>query len=171
MSLNTPPIYFQKEGTRKTTLARDRIQRKHDDEKIEVNSTEFQQNKNLPKSTNGITLVTKEIDELSTRKCQRGEEPQIPKKIRNLLINTTIHLVKETIEELVYEKVRNMLQMGNKLVMNDLIVKRLENLFQASYSEIESKIISETNIGDNQTTEENRFIFFIRCALPDFVFM
>lgn len=38
--------------------------------------------------------------------------------------NTTIHLVKETIEEPVYEKVKNMLQMENKLVMNDSIIKK-----------------------------------------------
>ncbi|CAG8815860.1 3973_t:CDS:1 [Gigaspora margarita] len=82
-----------------------------------------------------------------------------------------IHLVKENIEELVYEKVRNMLQMENKLVMNDLIVKRLENLFQSSYSKIKSKIILEMNIGDNQIIEENRFIFFIQCTLLNFVFM
>ncbi|CAG8579517.1 13471_t:CDS:2 [Funneliformis mosseae] len=84
--------------------------------------------------------------------------------------NTTIHLVKETIEEPMYERVRNMLQSRNKLAMSDSIIKKLENIFQANYSEIESKIISETNIGDNQTSEENRFMFFIRCALLDFVF-
>ncbi|CAG8552869.1 12375_t:CDS:2 [Funneliformis caledonium] len=70
--------------------------------------------------------------------------------------NSTIHLVKGTIEEQAYEKVKNILQMGNKLVINDLIVKKLENIFQASYSEIESKIISETKIEDNQMTEEDR---------------
>ncbi|CAB5210941.1 unnamed protein product [Rhizophagus irregularis] len=84
--------------------------------------------------------------------------------------NTTIHLVKETIEEPMYERIRNMLQLRNKLAMSDSIIKKLENIFQANYSEIESKIISETNIGDNQTSEENRFMFFIRCALLDFVF-
>ncbi|CAG8452237.1 9399_t:CDS:2 [Acaulospora colombiana] len=86
--------------------------------------------------------------------------------------NTTTHLVKETIGEQAYEEVKNMLQMGKKLVMNDSIVKKLENIFQSKYSEIfeiESKIISETNIEDNQTTEEDRFIFFIRYALLDFV--
>ncbi|CAG8650015.1 5785_t:CDS:2, partial [Paraglomus occultum] len=61
--------------------------------------------------------------------------------------NTTIHLVKETIGEQAYEEDKNMLQMGNKL------------------------IISETKIEDNQTTEEYRFIFFIRHALLDFVSM
>ncbi|CAG8604161.1 16785_t:CDS:2 [Cetraspora pellucida] len=85
--------------------------------------------------------------------------------------NTMIHLVKETVEKLVYEKVRNMLQMGNKLVMNDLIIKKLKNIFQASYSEIKSKIILEMNIEDNQTMKESRFIFFIQYALLDFVFM
>ncbi|PKY20731.1 hypothetical protein RhiirB3_524509 [Rhizophagus irregularis] len=84
--------------------------------------------------------------------------------------NTTIHLVKEMIEEPIYERVCNMLQSRNKLAMSDSIIKKLEDIFQANYSEIESKIISETNIGDNQTSEENRFMFFIRCALLDFVF-
>jgi hypothetical protein len=59
--------------------------------------------------------------------------------------------------------------MGNKLVINDSIVKKLESIFQTSYTEIESKIISETNIEDNQTSEENRFIFFIRYALLYFI--
>ncbi|CAG8745800.1 33561_t:CDS:2 [Racocetra persica] len=85
--------------------------------------------------------------------------------------NTTIHLVKETLEEQAYEKVKNMLQMGNKLVIKDSIVENLEKIFQTEYSEIESKIISETKIGDNQATEEDRFIFFIRYALLDFVSM
>ncbi|CAG8477975.1 14318_t:CDS:10 [Funneliformis mosseae] len=37
------------------------------------------------------------------------------------------------------------------------------------YSKIESKIILETKINDNQMTDEDRFIFFIRYALLDFV--
>ena len=72
-----------------------------------------------------------------------------------------------------YEKVISMLRMGNKLVIDDSIVKKLNNIFnnvfQSSYSEIESIIISETKIDDNQTTDEDRFIFFIRYALLDFV--
>ncbi|CAG8590647.1 12728_t:CDS:2 [Ambispora gerdemannii] len=63
------------------------------------------------------------------------------------VFNTTIHLVKKTIGEQDYEKVKTILQMGNKLVMKDSITK----------------------IDDNQTTDEDRFIFFIRYALPDFV--
>src|SRR6266540_4097224 len=59
-----------------------------------------------------------------------------------------------------------MLQMGNKLIMEDSIVERLKKIFQSEYSEVESKIISETKIGD-QATEEVRFIFFIRCSLLD----
>ncbi|CAG8660516.1 19539_t:CDS:2, partial [Dentiscutata erythropus] len=86
-------------------------------------------------------------------------------------LNTTIHLVKETLEEQAYEKVKNMLQMGNKLAIKDSIVEKLEKIFQTKYSEIESKIILETKIEDNQTTEEDRFIFFIRYALLDFVSM
>ncbi|RIB18564.1 hypothetical protein C2G38_2142062 [Gigaspora rosea] len=85
--------------------------------------------------------------------------------------NSTIHLVKETLEEQAYEKVKNMLQMGNKLVIKASIVEKLENIFQTEYSEIESKIILETKTEDNKTTEEDRFIFFIRYALLDFVSM
>ncbi|CAG8571490.1 21767_t:CDS:2, partial [Gigaspora rosea] len=214
------------------------IQRKYDDEKIEVNSAKIQRKKTIQHqrtAVSAIALVTKEIDELLLRKCQHEEEPQIPENmegeplngrllrktkkicyaessssdledveeskmppptvhsamntsiattnivhsatntlimIPNKLIitkatydeysayiicafNTTIHLVKETVEKPVYEKVRNMLQMDNKLVMNDLIVKILENIFREN----------------NPTTEVNRFTFFIRCALLDFVFM
>ncbi|CAI2169396.1 19175_t:CDS:2 [Funneliformis geosporum] len=46
---------------------------------------------------------------------------------------------KATIEEQVYEKIISMLQPGNKSVINDSIVKKLENIFQASYFEIESR--------------------------------
>ncbi|CAG8761106.1 21871_t:CDS:2, partial [Cetraspora pellucida] len=68
--------------------------------------------------------------------------------------NSTIHLVKATIGEQMYEKVISMLQIGNKLVMNDSILKKINNIFnnifQLNYSEIESKIISETKIDDKQ---------------------
>ncbi|PKK62681.1 hypothetical protein RhiirC2_855502 [Rhizophagus irregularis] len=57
--------------------------------------------------------------------------------------NSTIHLVKATIGEQMYEK--------------------------SSYSEIESRIISETKIDDNQTSDGDRFLFFVRYALLDFV--
>ncbi|CAB4434655.1 unnamed protein product [Rhizophagus irregularis] len=43
--------------------------------------------------------------------------------------NTTIHLVKETIEEPMYKRVRNMLQSRNKLAMSDSIIKKLENKY------------------------------------------
>ncbi|CAB4382634.1 unnamed protein product [Rhizophagus irregularis] len=58
--------------------------------------------------------------------------------------NSTIHLVKATIGEQI-------------------------NIFQSSYSEIESRIISETKIDDNQTSDGDRFLFFVRYALLDFV--
>jgi len=44
--------------------------------------------------------------------------------------------------------------------MKDSIVEKLKKIFQSEYSEVKSKIISEKKIGD-QSTEENRFIFFI----------
>ncbi|CAG8579992.1 13413_t:CDS:2, partial [Acaulospora morrowiae] len=83
--------------------------------------------------------------------------------------NTTIHLVKKTVGEQDYEKVKTILQMGNKLVMKDSIVEKLCKIFQSEYSEVESRIISETKIDDNRTTDEDRFTFFIRYALLDFV--
>ncbi|RGB32388.1 hypothetical protein C1646_743887 [Rhizophagus diaphanus] len=80
---------------------------------------------------------------------------------------------KATIGEQMYEKVISMLQMGNKLAIDDSIVNKLNNIFsnifQSSYSEIEAKIISETMTDDNQTSDEDRFIFFVRYALLEFV--
>ncbi|GBC05057.1 hypothetical protein RclHR1_00600020 [Rhizophagus clarus] len=61
--------------------------------------------------------------------------------------NSTIHPVKTTI--------------GEQIIFN--------NVSQSSYSKIESIIISEIKIDDNQTTDEDRFIIFIRYALLDFV--
>src|SRR5207249_10680678 len=53
--------------------------------------------------------------------------------------NSTIHIVKSTIGEQMYEKVISMLQMGNKLAIDDSIVNKLNNIFsnifQSSYSE------------------------------------
>ncbi|PKY41880.1 hypothetical protein RhiirA4_502684 [Rhizophagus irregularis] len=60
----------------------------------------------------------------------------------------------------------------NKLVLKDSINKKLEVIFQSDYSEIFSKIVEETvTEKDNETTEEARFLFFIRHTLLDFVAM
>ncbi|CAG8508768.1 4278_t:CDS:2 [Funneliformis caledonium] len=49
------------------------------------------------------------------------------------------------------------------------LVKKLDAIFEADYTEIESKIISEIIInGDNQT-EKARLNFFIKDALLDFI--
>jgi hypothetical protein len=50
--------------------------------------------------------------------------------------------------------------------------KKLGVIFQSDYSEIFSKIVEETvTEKDNETTEEARFLFFIRHTLLDFVAM
>ncbi|GES78841.1 hypothetical protein GLOIN_2v1804648 [Rhizophagus clarus] len=66
--------------------------------------------------------------------------------------NSTIHPVKTTIGEQIQK-------------LNSIF----NNVSQSSYSKIESIIISEIKIDDNQTTDEDRFIIFIRYALLDFV--
>jgi len=85
---------------------------------------------------------------------------------------TTIHLIKQTTEEKLYEEIERILQMRNKLVLKGSINKKLEVIFQSDYSEIFSKIVEETvTEQDNETTEEARFLFFIRHTLLDFVAM
>ncbi|CAB4410049.1 unnamed protein product [Rhizophagus irregularis] len=58
------------------------------------------------------------------------------------------------------------------IFLKDSINKKLEVIFQSDYSEIFSKIVEETvTEKDNETTEEARFLFFIRHTLLDFVAM
>ncbi|CAG8593522.1 10791_t:CDS:2 [Funneliformis caledonium] len=58
------------------------------------------------------------------------------------------------------------------IFLKELILKKLEAIFQSDYSEIFSKIIEETATEkDNKTTKESRFLFFIRHTLLDFVAM
>ncbi|CAG8715574.1 5645_t:CDS:2, partial [Funneliformis mosseae] len=69
-------------------------------------------------------------------------------------------------------EIERTLKTRNKLVLKGLILKKLEAIFQSDYSEIFSKIIEETATEkDNETTEESRFLFFIRHTLLDFVAM
>ncbi|RIB16466.1 hypothetical protein C2G38_2316507 [Gigaspora rosea] len=66
------------------------IQRKYDDEKIEVNSAKIQRKKTIQHqrtAVSAIALVTKEIDELLLRKCQHEEEPQIPENMEGEPLN------------------------------------------------------------------------------------
>ena len=86
--------------------------------------------------------------------------------------NATIHLVQQTTEKKLYEEIERILQLRNKLVLKDSINKKLGVIFQSDYSEIFSKIVEETvTEKDNETTEEARFLFFIRHTLLDFVAM
>ncbi|CAG8620608.1 4427_t:CDS:10, partial [Ambispora gerdemannii] len=85
--------------------------------------------------------------------------------------NTTIHLVKETTESTLYEKIEKLLKMRNKLILKRPITEKLYTIFLADYSEIISKIMTETEAEDSETSEESRFLFFIRHTLLDFVAM
>jgi len=53
--------------------------------------------------------------------------------------NTMIHLVKKTIREQDYEKVKTILQMGNKLVMKDSIVEKLKKYFNQNILKLNRK--------------------------------
>nr|CAG8665332.1 4788_t:CDS:2 [Entrophospora candida] len=82
--------------------------------------------------------------------------------------NSTINYVKETVEERTYIEIKKLLQMKDQLILQETLVKKLEEIFETDYTEIESKILNKTIImGDNQT-EEARFNFFARYALLDF---
>ena len=85
--------------------------------------------------------------------------------------NTTIYLVKETTESTLYEKIEKLLKMRNRLILKRPITEKLYAIFQADYSEIISKIMTETEAEDSETSEESRFLFFIRHTLLDFVAM
>ncbi|GBB84815.1 hypothetical protein RclHR1_01140004 [Rhizophagus clarus] len=82
---------------------------------------------------------------------------------------STLHLVKETIEKQLFEEIERIYKMRNKSVLKSPIVKKLEVILQSDYSVIASKIMAETEIEDNEITEDARFLFFIRHTLLDFV--
>src|SRR6185369_46577 len=83
--------------------------------------------------------------------------------------NATINYVKESVEEGVYMEIKNLLQAKDRLILQEIIVKKLDALFETEYTKIESKIISETDINGYNQTEEVRFNFFVRDTLLDFV--
>jgi hypothetical protein len=56
-----------------------------------------------------------------------------------LTFNATIHLVQQTTEKKLYEEIERILQLQNKLVLKDLINKKLGVIFQSDYSEIFQK--------------------------------
>ncbi|CAJ0766117.1 10008_t:CDS:2, partial [Entrophospora sp. SA101] len=86
--------------------------------------------------------------------------------------NATVHLVKETTEKTLYEEIEKFLRMRNKLILKSSITKKLGVIFQTDYSEIITKTMIETeNEKDSETSEESRFLFFIRHTLLDFVAM
>ncbi|CAJ0747270.1 20515_t:CDS:2 [Entrophospora sp. SA101] len=86
--------------------------------------------------------------------------------------NAMICFVKETTDKTLYEKIKNLLRMRNKMVLNSSITKKLSVIFQTDYSDMIMRIIMETTGEKNyKTSEESRFLFFIRHTLVDFVAM
>ncbi|CAG8719461.1 18612_t:CDS:2, partial [Racocetra persica] len=84
----------------------------------------------------------------------------------------TLHLVRETVDESLFEKIEKLLRMRNKLILDKSITSKLEAIFQTDYAEISSKIITETEVEKNmKASEESRFLFFIRHTLLDFTAM
>ncbi|CAI2192327.1 6581_t:CDS:2, partial [Funneliformis geosporum] len=83
--------------------------------------------------------------------------------------NSTINYIKETIKKETYVEIKKMLQMNDRLILQESVVKKLETIFETDYSEIESKIIEETVVEANDQSESSRFTFFIRYTLLDFV--
>nr|CAG8542006.1 5713_t:CDS:2 [Entrophospora candida] len=81
--------------------------------------------------------------------------------------NATMKYIKKSLDENTYQEIRE-IQSKNKFILEKTITKKLETIFESGYTEIETKILSETNISDN--TEESRFLFFIRQSLLDFVY-
>ncbi|CAG8765531.1 3856_t:CDS:2, partial [Racocetra fulgida] len=75
----------------------------------------------------------------------------------------------ETIEEKIYIKIKEQLQMKDHLILKETFVEKLNKIFETDYKKIEAKIFNETiTIGDSQT-EEERFAFFVRHALLNFI--
>ncbi|CAG8748202.1 521_t:CDS:2, partial [Dentiscutata heterogama] len=86
--------------------------------------------------------------------------------------NSTLHMVKESVEENLFEKIERLLNIRNKLILLKQIMQKLETIFEADFAEITLKIITETESEKNmEKTEESQFLFFIRHALLDFVAM
>ncbi|CAG8776459.1 3285_t:CDS:2, partial [Racocetra fulgida] len=72
---------------------------------------------------------------------------------------STLHLVKETTDKQLYEEIEKIIKMRNKSVLSSSIVKKLEVILQSDYSTIVSKIIAETEVEDNEITEDARNSF------------
>ncbi|CAG8803952.1 18901_t:CDS:2, partial [Dentiscutata erythropus] len=75
--------------------------------------------------------------------------------------NATINYVKETVDERIYMEIKNLLQLKDRLILQQTFVDKLNKIFETPYEEVESKIFQETIMGDSQT-EEGRFNFFVR---------
>ncbi|CAG8563740.1 8844_t:CDS:2, partial [Ambispora leptoticha] len=86
--------------------------------------------------------------------------------------SSTLHLVRGTVDESLFEKIEKLLRMRNKLILDKSITLKLEAIFQTDYAEISSKIMTETEVEKNmKASEESRFLFFIRHTLLDFIAM
>ncbi|CAG8458244.1 7262_t:CDS:10 [Acaulospora morrowiae] len=80
--------------------------------------------------------------------------------------------IRETVDESLFEKIEKLLRMRNKLILDKSIISKLEAIFQTDYSEISSKIITETEVEKNmKASEESWFLFFIWHTLLDFIAM
>ncbi|CAG8549115.1 763_t:CDS:1, partial [Cetraspora pellucida] len=85
---------------------------------------------------------------------------------------STLHLVRETVDESLFEKIEKLLRIRNKLILNKSITSKLEAIFQTDYVEISLKIITETEVEKNiKASEESQFLFFIQHTLLDFITM
>nr|CAG8477317.1 10514_t:CDS:2 [Entrophospora candida] len=86
--------------------------------------------------------------------------------------NSTLHLVKKSVDESLFEKIERLIKMRNKLILSKPMMQKLKTIFEANFTEITLKIITETEREKNtEKTEESQFLFFIRHALLDFVAM
>ncbi|CAG8698669.1 29976_t:CDS:10 [Racocetra persica] len=83
---------------------------------------------------------------------------------------STLHLVKETTDKQLYEEIEKIIKMRNKSVLSSSIVKKLEVILQSDYSTIVSKIIAETEVEDNEITEDARSMsertYIVECISP-----
>ncbi|CAG8755008.1 13516_t:CDS:2, partial [Funneliformis caledonium] len=86
--------------------------------------------------------------------------------------NSTLHLVKKSVKESLFEKIKKVLKTRNKLILDRSIIQKFEAIFQTDYAEISSKIITETKVEKNiKESEESQFLFFIWHTLLDFIAM
>ncbi|CAJ0651801.1 9512_t:CDS:2 [Entrophospora sp. SA101] len=67
-----------------------------------------------------------------------------------------------------YQEIKQLIGKTENLILDNSIVKKLESIFDADPSVIESKIISETTTHYSNQSETGRFLFFIKHSLLAF---